>query len=99
MVVLLFRGRPRSGAAVRSLERSGAAAAGSAAGTDDGDAAVMADGVADAVGADGSREAFANDPAAGHNHRRRAVAGTPHGTNDPRAVEITAAAARQRDPI
>src|SRR6202022_383152 len=94
-VVLLFRRGPAPDASVGSLERSGAAAAGNMAGTDDGDAAVIADGAGGPARADTSAEAFADDLAAAHDYRRRAAAGTGRagGDDDPRPVEISAPAA------
>src|ERR1700687_1426658 len=73
---------------VGSLERSGAAAAGNMAGTDDVDAAVIADGAGGPARADTSAEAFADDLAAAHDYRRRAAAGTGRAgaDDDPRAV-------------
>src|ERR1700689_4461269 len=91
--VLLFRHRPCSDTAVRSLEGSGTAAAGKTAGTDDGDIAVMADGTGAAAGADGSAETIADDPATGHDDRLGgAAAGGADRVGDPGAVEIAATA-------
>ena len=43
-------------------------------GTDDGDAAIIADGAGGAVGADGSAETVADNLAAGHDYRCGAAA-------------------------
>ena len=63
-----------------------------AAGTDHRDAVVVADRAGGAVGADGPGDAFADDPAAGHDHSAGAGAAAADGIDDPRAVEIAAAA-------
>jgi len=76
----------------QQLEGSGTTAAGCAAVADDGDATVVADRVGDATGIDGPCEALANDPATGHNNSGCGTAPASHRTDDPRAVEISAAA-------
>src|ERR1700730_5593827 len=92
-MLLLWRG-PQPDTSVGPLETSGAAAAGDMAGTDDGDAVVIADGAGGPARADASAEAFADDLAAAHDDRCRAAAGTGRadGNDDPRTVEIAAPA-------
>ena len=92
-IVSLFRRRPTSAAAVRAAECTRAAAPGNMAGTDHRDAVVIADRTCGAVGAYGSGHAFADDPAAGHDHRAGAGAAAADGIDDPRAVEIATATA------
>src|SRR6266702_8636876 len=63
------------------------------AGTDDGDAVVIADRACRAVGAHGSGHSLADDPPAGHDHRTRAGAATADRIDHPGAVEIAATTA------